>query len=384
MTREEVLHNQALYQHPLYYDPLNKKVVVSVENGEVSYTYVPEKRGVIILDYGKVEFNVYAPDAQKVSVSGWGGSLPQRYELNPLGDGYWQCVADDIACGFHYCDFFVNDVRIINSLAPVGYGKFQPANFFEMPWGEESAFYLLQDVPHGTVHTEFYHSTCTARTRICSVYTPPAYNTEKKYPVVYIQHGGGENETGWLWQGKINYICDNLIASGEMQEMIVVMNDGYAFLPIADNDPACGRIDEVLVQDCIPFIDSKYSTIADRHARAIAGLSMGGVQANAAVIRHYDSFASAGVFSGGFLEKGFGFDGTKLFANPAAFMEAIDMIFIAAGQQEQPMCDNLKRRVKEYRQKGLNMHFYSWPGYHEWDVWRHAAKHFMSMLFKNK
>jgi enterochelin esterase-like enzyme len=241
---------------------------------------------------------------------------------------------------------------------------------------------MIQDVPHGTVHMEYYFSTLTGKTRVCNVYTPPAYDPSKKYPVLYIQHGGGENETGWLWLGKINFICDSLIASGEIEEMIVVMNEGYAFIDGPDNDPGCGRIDELLVQDCIPFIDAKYSTIPDRHARAIAGLSMGGVQSNGTIIRHHDAFANAGVFSGGWLEKGIGFDGTGLFDNKETFDKNFDLIFIAAGQSEQPMCDDLMHQVEAYRSRGLNMRFFSWPGAHEWDVWRHAAKEYMKLLFK--
>ncbi len=385
MKQDEVLQNQALNQHALFFDPLNKKAVFETVNGKMGIHYVPEKQGVQVLDYGVAEFNFFAKDAKSVRVVGWGGSMPESFDLLPLGDGYWQRVAPGISGGFHYCDFFVDGVRTINTLAPVGYGGFRPANYFEMPIGPETAFYLLQNVPHGTVHMELYPCRITGRTRCCYVYTPPAYDTagDKRYPVLYIQHGGGENETGWLWQGKINYICDNLLHRGEMEEMIVVMNDGYAFRPDGTGDPAAGDIDDVLAQDCVPFIDGKYRTVPSRHSRALAGLSMGGMQSNAGLFKHYDCFANAGIFSGGFREAGFGFDGSALMNDPAKFAEAIDLLFVSTGEQEQGNAE-LKERMAAYRARGINVCFHSCPGYHEWDVWRYAAKAFLMLLFRER
>ena len=383
MKKEDIIGNQALYQHALFFDPLHKKPVFGSVGGVPSLHYVEEKPGVRILDYGKAEFNFFAPDAKSVWVKGWGGSMPRDYELSPLGDGYWQCVADDLADGFHYCDFEVDGVRTINPLAPMGYGGFRPVNFFEMPNRDED-FWLLKDVSHGTIHMELYPCRMTGRTRCCYVYTPPRYDLdkEKRYPVLYIQHGGGENETGWLWQGKLNYICDNLIAAGEMEEMLVVMNDGYAFRPDGLGDPAGGDIDDVLAGECVPFIDGKYRTIADARHRAVSGLSMGGMQANAALFKHADCFASAGIFSGGFRESGFNFDGREYMSSPERFSRAFDLVFVAVGEQEHPSCERLKDSIAEYNGRGIPIRLYTWPGYHEWDVWRHAAKEFLQLLFK--
>lgn len=383
MNKDELLNNQALNQQILFFDPINKRPRFGTVNGVPSLHYVDEKQGVRALDFGKAEFNFFAPDAKSVRVVGWGGSMPESYDLHPVGDGYWQAVAENVAPGFHYCDFEVDGVRTINPLAPMGYGGFRPVNYFEMP-GEDAAFWLLQDVPHGTVHMELYKCRMTGRTCCCYVYTPPAYDadTEKRYPVLYIQPGGGETEMGWLWQGKINYICDNLIAAGEMEEMIVVMNDGYAFRPDGLGDPAGGDIDDVLADECVPLIDGKYRTLADSRKRALAGLSMGGMQANAGMFKHSDVFANIGIFSGGFREKGFNFDGSALMKDPDAFKKTFGLVFIAVGEQEQPSCDRLRESVAEYRQRGIPLVLYTYPGYHEWDVWRHAAKEFMQKLFQ--
>lgn len=383
MKKEEIISNQALNENALFFDPLDKRPRAEMVNGQRMLHYVPEKPGCKVLDFGKAEFNFFAPNAKSVRLVGWGGSMPKNYDLHSTGDGYWQCVADDLQSGFHYCDFEVDGVRTINPLMPLGYGGFRPANFFEMP-GEDHDFYLLQDVPHGTVHIELFPCRMTGRTRCCYVYTPASYNKEesRRYPVLYLQHGGGESETGWLWQGKINYICDNLIARGEMEEMIVVMNDGYAFRPDGKGDPAGGDIDDVIAEDCIPFIDGKYRTVASPHFRAMAGLSMGGMQANACMFKHADQISNIGIFSGGFRKEGINWSGVEYLSDPVKFQSIFDLIFVAVGESEHPSYDELVKSIPEYNAKGIPLTFYSCPGFHEWDVWRHAAKEMLKLLFK--
>jgi enterochelin esterase-like enzyme len=166
-----------------------------------------------------------------------------------------------------------------------------------------------------------------------------------------------------------------------MKEMLVVMNDGYAFRPDGTGDPAAGSIDDVLAEECTVFIESRYRAIADRHGRALAGLSMGGMQTNAGVIRHSERFANAGIFSGGLRESGFGFDGTELFRDPERFAKAFDLLFVSAGEQE-PMCGELEERMAEYRSRGLAIHWFTCPGYHEWDVWRRSARALLQLLFR--
>ena len=235
--------------------------------------YIPLRQGCELLEDGRVRFNYRPPEGTKsVVVKGIGGSMPGTYELTPDTDGYWSVTVDDIRDGFHYHKYFVDGVEAPNALAPYGYGCFQPINFFEMPGGADPEFYLLKDVPHGTVRMDLYKSALTGRWRNCFIYTPPGYETQtdRRYPVLYLQHGGGENEVGWVWQGKINYIADNLLAEGKMEPMIIVMNNGYAFREDGTSNESMGSIDEVIVGDCIPFIDAKYRTVANRHGRAMA------------------------------------------------------------------------------------------------------------------
>ena len=386
MTKEEILRNQALTQHMLFFSPLNKKPIFEMIDGEPKIQYFDEKEGIRVLDYGKVEFNFLAPDAESVTVKGWGGSMPKEYALSKVENGYWQAVADDILPGFHYCDFYVDGVRTVNPLAPVGYGSFRVCNFFEMPT-EDSAFWLLQNVPHGDVRMELYRSGVNGRMKACFVYTPPGYDEhpEKRYPVMYIQHGVGENETGWVWQGKLNYIADNLIAEGKCEEMIIVMNSGYAFVDGEINMFLPGDFEKELTEDCIPFIDKKFRTLSDKDHRAIAGLSLGSSQAFSIGLHHRkDLFSYIGVFSGGVGFKGMfdDFDVSDAFEDGEAFNRDVRLLFVSWGTHE-PMGENNTRFLDGIeREKGMHSVRHTHAGWHEWDVWRYAAAAYMQLLFR--
>ncbi len=388
MTKQEILNNQALQQHMLFFSPLNRKAQRdnSGPNGRPRLHYVEEKQGVKILDYGVAEFNFYAPEAKTVSVKGWGGSMPQQFDLHPTENGYWQCVGEGILPGFHYCDFYVDGVRTINQLAPVGYGGFRVVNFFEMPEAD-SAFWLMQNVPHGDVRMEQYTSSVNGRVKAAWVYTPPTYdqNPDKRYPVLYIQHGVGENETGWIWQGKLNYIADNLIAEGKCEEMIIVVNSGYAFVDGQIDMFLPGDFDRELVQDCIPFIDKKFRTLTDKDHRAIAGLSLGSAQAFTIGLAHRkDTFSYVGVFSGGVAAKSAfgGYDMTDVFADGEAFNRDIKLLFVSWGTHEPMGEPNAEFLDQIEREQGIKAVRHTHEGWHEWDVWRYAAHAYMQLLFK--
>ena len=383
---KDLVKNQALYQHMLFFDPLNKKAVFEEKDGEMNIYYVDEKPGVKIRENGDVEFNYYAPGAKSVKVKGLGGSMPQTYDMEPVVDGYWQAVADDIPPGFHYHVYFVDGVQTTNILAPYGYGNFYSINFFEKP-DEDSEFFLLQNVPHGDIRMELYKSSVTGRTKAAWVYTPPGYdaNVAKRYPVLYIQHGVGENESGWIWQGKLNYIADNLLAEGKMKEMIVVMNTGYAFVPGGRYMFFPGDFDSELVNDCIPFIDGKCRTLADRENRAVAGLSLGSSQAYYSGITHMDdTFSAIGIFSGGADPKGmFGsYDLSYAFEDPDKFNRLIKVFFVSTGNRDMMYEDNVEFLENMKKTKGINSIGYFIPGYHEWDVWRLSAREYLQLLFK--
>jgi enterochelin esterase-like enzyme len=332
-----------------------------------------------------VTFTFYAPQAKEVIVAGVGGSMgTARYPMEKDEEGYFSVRVSGITPGFHYHDYYVDGVRTLNPIVSVGYGCFEPKNFFDLP-DNDSDFYLLQPVPHGEVCMELYPSAITGRMRSCFVYTPPGYqkNSDKKYPVLYIQHGVGENETGWVWQGHIHNILDNLIAAKECREMIVVVNSGYTFTERDEHNFIPGDFDEVLVKECIPMIEEKYRAVSNRKMRAIAGLSMGSVQSFRSAILHPEIFANTAVFSGCFPIAGHDYDGGRSIDNPKLFNEVYDVVFIGGGEQE-PFWPATYAYIGKLREKGADIKTFSCPGYHEWDVWRSCARAYLKLLFKEE
>ena len=396
--KKEILENQALNSHILFFDPFNRKPAPlpsfpadgkpprgpNPALQQAPYENIP---GVRTLEDGRVEVTFYAPDAHSVKIAGIGGSMPNTYDMEKAEDGYWKVVIDDLGPGFHYHEYIVDGVRTFNPTIPFGYGCSKAMNFLEVPDPNED-FYLLKDVPHGTIHMEIMKSELCGRYRNAWVYTPPGYETgEKRYPVLYIQHGGGENETGWIWQGKINYIADNLLAASEMEEMIIVCCAGYAPKRLDDGRYVNVDYTEVMVKEIVPFIDSKYRTKADRLYRAIAGLSMGGGQARAIAHTHPEVFASLGQFScgGGFVVKGVSLYGptdySELFSTPEHYNSIMKLTFVSCGTDD-PRHAYTSVQVQELADKGYNVSYHPYPGHHEWDVWRFSAYEYLQKLFR--
>ena len=385
--KDPILQNQALAQHMLYFDqPRVKSLFETTPDGKRRRIgYADEREGAELLDFGRVRFNFYAPDAESVRMHGWGGSMPGDFDFQRDTDGYWSLELDNVQPGFHYCHFYVNGVKTLNQLMPFGYGGFTVCNFFEMP-DRDADFFLLQDVPHGDVRMELYTSPVNGRVKAAWVYCPPGYDAEpdRKYPVLYIQHGVGENETGWIWQGKLNYICDNLIAEGKMEPMLIVMNSGYAFVDGEINMFMPGDFDRELCEACIPAIDAKYRTLTDREHRAIAGLSLGSAQAFSIGITHMeDLFSAIGVFSGGIAPKSmFGaYDLSEYFEDAERFRKLIKVLFVSGGESEGMIAPNQKV-LDELKERGIEGVHYTHPGYHEWDVWRYSLREYLQLLFR--
>lgn len=392
MMDQALIHNQALFSHALSFDPINQARVPG-GSGRLHLSGFRNVPGAITLENGDVEITFYAPEAKRVQLKGSGGSLPGCYELEPCAamPGYWKTVLTGALPGFHYHSYLVDGVETLNPQLPIGYGGSLAVNYLEVP---DPAFtdYLLKEVPHGTIHMEIYKSGVSGRYRNCYVYTPPDYNTDtkKQYPVFYMQHGGGENETGWLWQGKINYIMDNLIYEGRCEEMIIVMNCGYNFQDKGDDCFELGDIDEVICQDCVPMIDKRYRTLADKDHRAMAGLSFGSLHARMTVLGHLDLFSALGIYSGGFQYKSEGilgvdtfavYDYSDTFVSAHSFNEKVHLLFVGMGDQETGMVQDAKQRAEGLAAEGYHIVVKVYPGYHEWDVWRKCACDMLPLLF---
>jgi enterochelin esterase-like enzyme len=345
---------------------------------------------------GRATFRLRAPDAQKVQVfTNYGLGSGGPWDMQRGDDGVWSLTSPPIVPGFHYYELIVDGVRMNDPGSDTFFGTGKPTSGIEIPEADVD-FFHIKDVPHGEIRSRWYKSAVTGQTRHIHVYTPPGYDTdtEKRYPVLYLQHGGGEDETGWPRQGHMNFILDNLIAAGNAQPMIVVMEKGYALRAgqqPAPAGPGRGRFDftafgDVVVKDLVPLIDATYRTKADRQHRAIAGLSMGAAQAMQIGLTNLDTFSAVGAFSGA----GRGVDPMTayggVFADPAKFDERVNLLYLHSGDVglDEGIHRSAKALYESLQSAGIkNVVFRDAPGLaHEWQTWRLALHDFAPRLFQ--
>ena len=296
----------------------------------------------------------------------------------------WELTLDKEP-GFYYVTLTVDGIEMLSPWLPIGYGNCCPHNYLEIGPAEESV--RMRQVPHGTIRHEYFYSAVIQKNVTCLVYTPPGYeSSSESYPVLYLQHGFGENETGWIWQGRIHNMMDNLLAEGKVRPMVIVMTDGM--LREGDGEQerlVSGKFAPFLLEDMMPFVEGKYRIVADRDHRAIAGLSMGSVQASMTAFPHTELFGWIGLFSG-FMKNFIGSEDAEqehleaLQKDSSEFNEQNHLLFRAMGKQdvffrffadEDQLCEDLHiqhvRRVYE--------------GGHDWNVWRKCAYDFLQLLF---
>lgn len=380
LSREQ-LDLQTYAEHMLMFDPIYKGLILAVdEKGRPAGKYRDEHCGAQVLNAaeGRARFWLRADGAETVEVDIWGMG---GFAMGQASDGWWTCEVTGIEKGFHYYGIRVNGVDVLDGNAPVGYGGFRAINYLEMP-EEDFETYRLRQVPHGAVRLNYYKSAETGRTKLCYVYTPASYDREpeRRYPVLYLQHGGGENETGWIWQGKLANLADNLTAAGQMQEMLIVMNTGYSFPESGDYHPAMGAFAEEMAESGVAFIDGAYRTIPDRLHRAMAGLSMGGMQTQRCVFAHPELFAWAGIFSGGLTIRNEEVDYSGVLLDPREFEERFRLLFVACGTQEGGY-QGTKESEETVLAAGVPIVPFEGYGYHDWTFWRHCADAFLRKLF---
>jgi enterochelin esterase family protein len=334
-----------------------------------------------------VVFKIKAPEAQKVQID-----LGKLYDMTKDAQGIWTVTTDPQVPGFHYYSLVIDGVKVADPASETFYGMGRMASAIEIP--EKGAdFYLIKDVPHGAISSKYYFSKVTNGWRRLFVYTPPGYdtNTREKYPVVYIQHGGGEDERGWVEQGKTDIILDNLIAEGKAKPMIVVISNGNVSAGRGGYSSAgMAAFKEEMIRNIVPFIDKNYRTLTDVKNRALCGLSMGGGQSFYTGLESLDCFASVGVFSSGLFggiksPTGKEFDAEKeipgLLSKPQSFNEKLKLFYISVGEQD-PRFEFTKKAVNQFWESGLKVQFNSFPGDHEWQVWRKSLHDFASRVFQ--
>jgi enterochelin esterase-like enzyme len=354
---------------------------------------------------GRVQIRIKAPDATKVRANFWSGP---KIDMVKQEDGFWTVTTPPLVPGLHYYTLIIDGAEVsdIGSEAFFGGGKY--ASAVEVP-EPGATYYLAEDVPHGKVREVWYNSKVTRTWRHALVYTPPNYDVriKERYPVLYLQHGGGEDETGWTRQGHANFILDNLIAAGKSKPMIIVMAYGYARragqvepdltgkpfgspeMMKAMQDMAAAFEDD-LTQVLIPYVDSNFRTIADRDHRAMAGLSMGGMQTFQVTFDHLDLFSYIGGFSGaagplvlGNRKLDVKSDLNGALADPVAFAKKGHLLWLGVGTDEPPMMlAGIQRLHTSLTEANVQHVYYESPGTsHEWQTWRRDLKDFAPRLF---
>jgi enterochelin esterase family protein len=304
-------------------------------------------------------------------------------------NGVWWITTDPLVVGFHYYAILINGVAVTDRGTKTFFGSNWESSGIEIPEGPEGDYYRFnKNIAHGQIRSIMYWSDVNGLERHVNVYVPAEYesNPNKRYPVLYLVHGWGEDENGWSIQGHMGNIMDGLIAAGKAVPMIVVMPSGD-IQTNPDVRTASGNITDIFVKDLIPFIDKTFRTLTDRQNWAMAGLSRGGGQTLSTVFNNMDKFAWMGTFSG-FSMGGSGGGAASsietahngVFKNPASFDKQMNLLFVSTGTEER----SPKEQVDALKAHGIkNIVFHESQGTaHEWLTWRRALNDFVPRIFK--
>ncbi|MFZ1291005.1 MAG: alpha/beta hydrolase-fold protein [Melioribacteraceae bacterium] len=331
----------------------------------------------------RVRASISAPEAHKVQLD----ISAVKYDLKKDENGIWTGESAPQDEGFHYYQLWIDGAAVPDPSSLYYFGAMRWGSGIEIP-AHDQDIYELKNVPHGQVREILFPSKSTNTSRRAFVYTPPGYEKDlnKRYPVLYLQHGYGENEYGWASQGKANLIMDNLIAESKAKPFIIVMTYGMT------NDVKMGGLKDfdinpfktVLVDELIPYIDSNFRTLTDQLNRAMAGLSMGGFETRLVTLKNLETFSHIGLFSGGSIS----LDDVK---NTPNFKDKVKLVFVSFGGREIESMKNSNRNfwgdpvenTNAIIKEGINAHFYVSPETaHEWQSWRRSLYQFAQLLFK--
>jgi enterochelin esterase-like enzyme len=373
-----------------------------------SSTNVPGAQYPLVHPDRSVTFQLRAPEANHVQVR-----LGKTYDMSKGDDGNWSVTIPPQVVGFHYYQLVVDGVAVNDPGTRTFFGSDHESSGLEIPEPGVD-YYDVKDVPHGGVRQHRYFSTVTQAWRRCFVYTPPDYdsNPARKYPVLYLHHGWGEDETGWIVQGHLDQIMDNLIAAKKAVPMLVVLENHFTALKPGEprfsfggargrggpgaasgrgaaGNPPPARPDfsnfgatytEMMIEDLIPTIEKTYRALSGRENRAIAGLSMGGLQTFQTALQHLDLFAYIGGFSPG-LPGQAAWD--KVYADADRFNKQVKLLWLGTGTVERDSNPNILNLHNDLDRHGIRNIYYESSGTaHEWLTWRRDLNEFAPRLFR--
>jgi enterochelin esterase-like enzyme len=387
-------------------------------HGQTPDSFVPAASNLTGAEYPKIaadlsiSLRLKAPDAIKVQVAGLIAPSGKPTDMTKDADGNWNIVLQPAVPGFHYYWFLVDGVRVNDPGCPTYHGYGVPTSGIEIPTAGED-FFLPKNVPHGDVREHWYYSNITGKWRTAFVYIPYEYdaNPTKKYPVLFLLHGSGENERGWSLQGHMSFIMDNLIAAKKAVPMIVVMDNGYATdknaapavqrmgaapgtpapvltpLQQAENTNRPMTLEQVYVKEILPEMEASFRIRSGSENRAIAGLSMGGSQTATISLKNLGLFSYLGFFSSmvnvdAIAEPKIAYNGA--FADVAAFNSKVKLLWSGAGTAEASYMTRHAALKEKFTEMGIkNTVFYTSPGTaHEWHTWRRCLNEYAPLLFR--
>jgi len=377
-----------------------------VEDFKTTPTTQQEKKYPQVNSEGRVRVSISAPQALKVQLD----IAAVKYDLVKDDKGVWTGESAPQDEGFHYYQLNIDGASVPDPGSLYYYGASRWGSGIEIP-AKDQDFYALKNVPHGQLRENQYFSKTSNTVRRVYIYTPPGYDKDaKKYPVLYLQHGMGENETGWGNQGRTGLIMDNLIAEGKSLPFIIVMENSSVNLGGAPRGPRpggaapqgaptaappaapapgqaaprfggmggmnfAGQFERILFDDLIPYIESNYRVIPDQVHRAMAGLSMGGMQTHSIVVANPDKFSYVGMFSSGT------FSPTEI-KDIDSFKKGVKVVFMSFGGREKGSV-NIGPAAEEWNKAGIKGVSYISPETaHEWQSWRRSLHEFAPLLFR--
>ncbi|MCA5004627.1 esterase [Sphingobacterium sp. WQ 366] len=330
----------------------------------------------------KVHFQIHAPEVKKLQVD-----FGKKYDMTKDVNGTWSVITDSISEGIHYYSLIVDGMSIADPASKTYYGMGRMASGIEIPFAGGD-YYALKNIPHGEVRIRRYYSPVLREWRQCYIYVPAGYDqSAESFPVMYLLHGGGEDETGWFNQGKTDLIMDNLIAEKKAKPMIIVMMDGNVSVAGGGNafsEAPLKTFDRELKEVVMPFISSNYKVKKGPENTALAGLSMGGIQTLYAGVKDSHLFSALGVFSSGWFANQKELTDPQyalMTTNKDAINKNIKSFWIAMGGKEDIAHNNCKIMLSKFDEIGIKYTYSEYPGGHTWPVWRNNLYKFAQVLF---